>query len=182
MNRLWGGGIWWRREEESICRNYRRKRGLICWPRDLPWLHIQGFTCKSWKGLMGTWASLGIYTGCGLHTLQQQRTCYLLVSSEVFAVDWNCIWVHSSECSFATSIKKKFKQKLCPQPLAKATVALNLSFLFRCCWGCILSDADVASLPDWAILGLWLSIILLKLLLLILNWLDGDSCLGLAQE
>lgn len=80
--------------------------------------------------------------------IQEQRICPLLLFSEHSAANQNGICVHSSAYSFATSIKKKFKQELCTQLHAKATVALDLSSIFRCYWGCILSNADIVFLPD----------------------------------
>lgn len=164
----------------------QEEEGVYLWAFWSPlMMHLGVSTVKTVKGWWVRGCPLAYAQGGAEHciqTLPEQRTCPLLLSSEASAAVWNSIWVHFSAYSFATSIKKKFKQELCTQLHEKATVALDLSSLFRCCWGCILSNADTALLPDWAILGLWLNIILLKLLLLILNWLDGDSFLGLPQE
>lgn len=64
---LWGGKIFWRREEGSKWRNYRRKNRVNLWALWSPLMMHLGVHCsKSCKGLMGTWASLGIYTSCGV--------------------------------------------------------------------------------------------------------------------
>lgn len=85
-------------------------------------MHLGVHHGKICKGLVGTWMSLGIWTGWGgalYPDSPRAKDLSILLSSDDSAADWSGIWVQSSAYSFATSIKKKFKQKLCTNSVKK---------------------------------------------------------------